>query len=250
MKLPYDDGHQRRRIYLVRHGHALGSSVNSARYTPDIALTADGIRQAQITRDFLRDVAFDEAWSSDITRAQQTAQIILEPHSLGASSSPAFREFHVDLMDALRQGGTDMNARLRSFAYDTWNAGVPDAKAFGVGEAYRGYADRAFEAIDRLVLDARGTTMLLVAHGGFNRAMLCWATGSQDLAAFGTFEQGYCSVNVIDVDVDVAARRIVRRHVRMTNYTAWDPSKRTQRMIDTEVLAGSVSSLISKLEAS
>jgi broad specificity phosphatase PhoE len=248
MQLPYDEGHTRRRIYLVRHGHAMGADEKSARYGTDLALTAHGIVQAEATRDFLRDVPFDEAWSSDITRAQETAHILLQAHTLELRTSPAYREIAVDLSTAL-QRGDDVKARLRRFAYDLWSAGEPDARIFGVGEIYREYCDRVFTAMDALVLDMTGSILLLVAHSGFNRAALCWATGSTSLAAFGALEQDHCCVNILDADVDLANRRIVRRHVRLANFTPLDPDKRKLRLTDTEVMAEKVASLIAGLHA-
>ena len=89
MQLPYDETHTRRRLYLIRHGHAIGAGENSARYTPDVTLTERGILQAQAARDFLRDVPFDEAWSSDMTRAQETARLLLQLHpGLHLQSAP------------------------------------------------------------------------------------------------------------------------------------------------------------------
>jgi len=248
MQLPYDEGHTRRRIYLVRHGHAMGEGEKAARYTTDVTLTAHGIMQAEATRDFLRTVPFDEAWSSDITRAQQTAGIILQAHALELQTSAAYREIAVDLSTAL-QRGDDENARFRAFAYDLWGAGEPGARIFGTGESYREYCDRVFQAMEALALNASGNVVLLAAHGGFNRAALCWATGSTSLAAFGAFEQDHCGVSIVDADVDLSTRRIVRRHVRLANYTAWDPEKRNLRLTDTEIMAEKVSSLIAKMQA-
>lgn len=248
MQLPYDEGHTRRRIYLVRHGHAMGEGEKSARYSTDVTLTAHGIVQAEATRDFLRAVPFDEAWSSDITRSQETARILLQAHALELQTSAAFREIAVDLTTAL-QRGDDAKARLRTFAYDLWSAEEPDARIFGVGEIYREYCDRAFMAMDALVLDMTGNILLLVAHSGFNRAALCWATGSTSLAAFGAMEQDHCCVNIIDADVDVPNRRIVRRHVRLANFTPLDPDKRKLRLTDSEVMAEKVSSLIARMHA-
>lgn len=246
MQLPYDVGHVRRRIYLVRHGHAMGEGEKSARYTPDVTLTSHGLLQAESTRDFLRTVPFDEAWSSDLTRAQQTARIIMQAHPIELRTSQAYREIAVDLALALQRDG-DANERLRAFAYDLWSAETAGARIFGVGESYREYCDRAFRAMEDLVLNAAGNTLLLVAHGGFNRAALCWAAGSTSLSAFGAFDQDHCGVSIVDVDVDLEQRRIVRRHVRLTNFTAWSPDKRDLLHIDTEAMAEKVSSLIASL---
>ncbi|THD00679.1 hypothetical protein B1810_23640 [Panacagrimonas perspica] len=226
----------------------MGEGEKSARYTTDVTLTPHGIAQAEATRDFLRGVPFDEAWSSDITRAQQTAGIILQAHRVELQISPAYREIAVDLSTALKRGD-DEKSRLRAFAYDLWSAAEPGARIFGTGDSYREYCDRVFEAMEALVLDATGNTVLLAAHGGFNRAALCWATGSTSLAAFGAFEQDHCGVSIVDADIDLSTRRIVRRHVRLTNFTAWDPDKRNLRSTDVEVMAEKVASLIAKMKA-
>lgn len=249
MQLPYDETHTRRRIYLVRHGHAIGGGANSARYTSDVTLTEQGTRQAEAARDFLRDVPFDEAWASDMTRAQQTAGIILQAHAgLELQISPLYREIGVDLAAAVAHGEGDARERLRSFAYQLWRAEEPGARLFGVGDSYREYADLAFKTMDALALDAKGHTVLLATHGGFIRAALCWATRSTTLAGFGAFDQDHCGVTLIDVDVDLPNQRVLRQHVRLANFTALDPDKRNLRRIDTEVMAEQISALVAKLK--
>jgi broad specificity phosphatase PhoE len=249
MQLPYDQTHTRRRIYLMRHGHAIGAGANSARYTPDVRLTEQGIRQAQAARDFLREVPFDEAWSSDMTRAQETARIVLEAHpGLELRTSPAYREIGVDLAQAVTHGEGEGRERLRAFAYHLWRADEPGARLFAVGEPYREYAERVFQTMDALALDADGHTLLLATHGGFIRAALCWATRSTQLSAFGAFDQDHCGITILDVDVDVPARRVLRHHVRLANFSALDPDKRNLRRIDTEVMAEQISALVAKLQ--
>ncbi|MCC2657531.1 MAG: phosphoglycerate mutase [Panacagrimonas sp.] len=251
MQLPYDETHTRRRIYLVRHGHAIGQGANSARYTPDVTLTPQGTRQAEAARDFLSQVPFDEAWSSDMTRAQQTAGIILQAHpGLALQTSPAYREIGIDLAQAVAHGQGGLNERLHAFAYQLWHADEPGARIFGVGDFYREYADRAFETMNALALDATGHTVLLATHGGFIRAAMCWATRSASLSAFGAFDQDHCGITVLDVDIDAASRRVLRHHVRLANFTALDPDKRNLRRIDSEVMAEQISALVDRLKGS
>lgn len=224
----------------------MGDGEQSARYTPAVTLTAHGIEQAEATRDFLAGIAFDEAWSSDITRAEQTAGIILQRQSVPLQTSPRFREITVDLSTA-QERGVDEADRKRTFAYDLWRAGEPGARIFGAGQSYREYSDGVFAALDHLALNAEGSIVLLVAHGGFNRAALCWATGSSSLAAFGSLEQDHCGISIVDVDIDTQARRVLRKHVRLANFTAWDPAKQNLRLSDTEMMADKVASLIAQL---
>lgn len=245
MDLPYD-GCIRRRIYLVRHGHALGDSESSARYSTDISLTPRGLREAEAMRDFLQDVPFDEAWSSDISRSHQTARIILQHHRLSLQASPAYREIDVDLSVSLRNGGGDINQRLQYFAYQLWRADVAGARLFDSGDSFEEYFDRARSAIEQLALNASGRTLLLVAHSGFNRVALCWAIGAP-VSAMAAFEQDPCCLNVLDIDIDPATQRIVRRHVRLANFSPVDPAKRDLRLTDGEESAGKVAELLKKL---
>lgn len=245
MELPFD-GFIRRRIYLVRHGHALGDGESSARYSTDISLTPRGVREAEAMRDFLRDVPLDEAWSSDISRSHETARIILQQHSLNLQASPSYREIAADLSTSLRGGSGDINQRLQSFAYQLWRADVAGARLFDSGDSFEEYFTRASAAIEELALKASGRTLLLVAHSGFNRVALCWAVGAP-LSALAAFEQDPCCLNVLDIDIDPATQRIVRRHVRLANFSPVDPAKRELRLTDGEESAGKVAELLKKL---
>jgi probable phosphoglycerate mutase len=245
MQLPYD-GFIRYRIYLVRHGHALGGGEKSARYATDISLTPRGVAEAEAMRDFLRDVPFDEAWSSDISRSQETAGIVLQGRALELQTSPAYREIATDPSMALRKGQGDINAQLQNFAYQLWRANVPEARLFDNGDSFGEYFNRVSSAMEQFVLAASGRTLLLVAHSGFNRAALCWAVGAP-LSSFGAFEQDTCCLNILDIDVDPANRKIMRRHLRLANFSPLHPAKSALLLTDSEESAQKMTELLEKL---
>lgn len=223
----------------------MGGDEKSARYSIDITLTPEGIAQAQAARDFLREVRFHDAWSSHIGRAQETARIILEGRSLGLKTSSALQEVTFDLRETFGRDG-DLTSQLRGFAYDMWRAGDADARVFGVGESYSDFCTRAAQTMQDLCVAPSGaTTTLLVTHGGFIRAVLCWATGAP-IQAFGTFDQDHCGVSIVDADVDLEARTIIRRHVRLMNSTPLDPDKRKHQLIDMEVMSEQLGSILRK----
>jgi broad specificity phosphatase PhoE len=68
--------------------------------------------------------------------------------------------------------------------------------------------------MDRLYADD-WHTILVVLHGGVNRAVLSWAIGGPG-AFFGHFEQSPACINIIDGD----PQRFI---VRTVNFTAYDP---------------------------
>ncbi len=72
------------KLILVRHGE---SEANIAHVINDdpirvVPLTERGVRQAAMTAELLREVPFTHAYTSEFTRAQETARILLRDHGL------------------------------------------------------------------------------------------------------------------------------------------------------------------------
>ncbi len=85
-------------LYLIRHAEPEVSFTQS-----DPPLTRLGIRQAEVTRDFLAVRPVDHCYSSPTRRAMQTAAIIAAPYGLAPipldGLGPAYRL--ADTIDAL-----------------------------------------------------------------------------------------------------------------------------------------------------
>ena len=63
-------------MYFIRHGESAGNKENRFRGRYDFPLNENGIRQAKALRDTLREIPFDAIYSSPLSRALQTAQIL------------------------------------------------------------------------------------------------------------------------------------------------------------------------------
>jgi len=231
MKLPFD-GHFRRRLYLVRHGQAAASQAGHGVYGDAISLTEAGAREAQVMCDALAGVTLDEAWCSDINRAQETARIILAPHRIEATASEQFTEMRGDIAAALSQD-LPKEQKLGRFAYSLWQE-ESGARFFG-GDDLREYMDRVAKTLESLVRETRASNVLIVSHSGFQRAALCWVLDAIPLS-LAKLEQDSCCLNILDVDVSEHGD-ILRKHVRLANYTPTDPVKIANRLTDGERLA-------------
>ena len=69
-------------IYIIRHGKTERNQANVLQGRSDYPLNDEGIRQAEAAADRLRNIRFDHVFSSPLTRAVQTAKIVvpdLEP---------------------------------------------------------------------------------------------------------------------------------------------------------------------------
>lgn len=80
------------RFYLVRHGETEWNVQQKMQGHKDSPLTPHGINQAKALGDKLKNVAFTHVFSSDLFRAQRTAEIIAADRHLAVKTSALLRE--------------------------------------------------------------------------------------------------------------------------------------------------------------
>ncbi len=187
-------------------------------------LTDEGRRQAETAAAALRDVRFDRVLTSGLPRTLTTAEIVAP--DLDLEIHPELREIESGEIRGLTQEEVQM---MMTTAF---RGVVPlDARFLG-GETIASLLDRVLPEVDALLADASWDVVLLVLHGGVNRAILSRAiTGERTF--LGGFEQTPGCVNVLDVDADGAFV------VRGVNFTAYDPAHvRAPRLTTMEQLWG------------
>ena len=111
----------------------------------------------------------------------------------------------------------------------TWRAMPPPDAAFLGGETVGSLVERVGRAMERIQADDGWDTLLLVAHGGTNRAILSAALAGEG-AFFGQLEQSAACINILDVGAD-----FVVRAVNLTPYDLVHEGPRTttlERMVD------------------
>jgi len=189
----------RRRIYLLRHA-AVAYFVDGRPLRPEtVELTAEGEEQARATAEALSGVPFDRVITSGLPRTLATARIVAP--GLEAESWPELRE--------LESGRLSDHAEheLESLFVNAFANVVPEEARFLGGETIGALFDRVVPALDRLVADRSWDVVLVVAHGGVNRAILSHAlTGNRTF--LGNLEQAPGCINVLDVGEDWIVRAV------------------------------------------
>lgn len=134
-------------FYLVRHGETDWNNQGLLQGHTDIALNAEGVRQAQGLSQFLKQSPFDigRVISSDLQRARATAEIALPEKSIDVDSR--FREVFLGKAE-----GTDRHKMRETFGHkliDQWLSENPiDFLAhFPEGESRRQGVDRFKEGL-------------------------------------------------------------------------------------------------------
>ncbi len=163
-------------IYLIRHGETDGNAADLAQGHFDAPLNAQGKVQAGLLGARLKDWDVDAVYSSDSTRALQTAEPFLSfRDELTLETSSDLREkFYGELENSswhrLRDDDPEMAARLR----DPRTA--PDVR-FPGGETDHDHFERVARFIDRIVdRHDEDATILVFTHGGsikFAAAHMC-----------------------------------------------------------------------------
>ena len=151
------------KLILIRHGE---STYNlEKRYTgqTDVPLTEKGITQAQITADYiLKNYKIDAVYSSDLSRAVDTAKPIAEPLGLTIKTDARLREIYAGKWQGL------LFSEVREVYPDDYAAYKVDreiSKTTG-GEGMADVRERALRAVLDIVEENPGKTVLVSAHNG------------------------------------------------------------------------------------
>jgi broad specificity phosphatase PhoE len=169
---PGMDGYSDMRVYFVRHGESVANVEDTFSSTdPAIhPLTHTGVEQVAELAETLKTVTFEAAFCSDLLRAVQTVEILLNGRGLEYRVDQRLREHNMGVFD----GRSDKSAwdALRELVRIWDEDGQTEVEPDG-GESLDVLQERFFTFIDDLVRDAKNddAIILIVAHVG-----LFWST--------------------------------------------------------------------------
>ncbi|MEH6436336.1 histidine phosphatase family protein [Massilia sp. DD77] len=156
-------------MLLIRHGETAWNAERRLQGHLDIALNAEGERQAAALAAALAGEPIDRIVSSDLQRARQTAEAIVRARPAGGlvlEQDPALRERCYGGFEGLLY--SEIADRF-PLDFAAWQARHVDAKlppGTNQGESFRQFFERVTEAIARHAAGHPGKTLALVAHGG------------------------------------------------------------------------------------
>jgi phosphoserine phosphatase len=198
--------HQGTRVVLIRHGQSTYNVLGLYQGCSDESILTEKGRNAAInTGTYLKGLEFDAIYSSPLQRAQQTAREILK------AMSPTTDPNTIHISDLLKETNLPMWEGL-SFKqvraefpdkYRTWKQRPhefcmelpysPPLYFYPALDLYRRVQQFWQEILPRHI----GQTLLIVAHGGTNRALIHTAIGVTP-DRYHDMEQSNCGVSIID----------------------------------------------------
>jgi alpha-ribazole phosphatase/probable phosphoglycerate mutase len=181
------------RLYLIRHGQVDKVRPRSYNGQSDVPLSPLGRQQMERLADWAASTGLSAVYCSDLQRTRQGADVVGRRCAVPVSATPLLREKHFGRWEGLtyEEAEEQFPVEWRAWLADPSAARPPE------GETYREVEARVVPFVRRLVLDHAGQSVLILAHGGVNRVIVCRALGLPMQRVFG-IEQDYACVNRID----------------------------------------------------
>jgi len=160
------------RLVLVRHGQSLWNLQNRFTGWVDVPLTEAGEAEARAAGTRLAGQRFDVAYTSALTRAQETLRLIVETAALDV---PVIRDAALNERDYGDLAGLDKAATAERYGAEQvhiWRRSFDVAPPGG--ESLKDTAARTLPFFERAVLEdiRAGRDVLVVAHGNSNRSIV------------------------------------------------------------------------------
>lgn len=155
------------KLYIIRHGETDWNKAFRLQGQSDVPLNEYGRQLARITADALKDIAFDVIYSSPLSRALETAQIIRRERQVPIITDERLKEISFGADEGKSKDELGEHFSNFFFAPDKF---VPSQG----GESYETVCRRAEDFFRDQIEPLRKTakTVLIAAHGTMNKALM------------------------------------------------------------------------------
>jgi alpha-ribazole phosphatase/probable phosphoglycerate mutase len=181
------------RLYLLRHGETQSNIEQRYQGQGNSPLSELGIEESTELSKALQSEPIKAFYSSDLTRAHETAKIVAEPHGLQVKKLPGMKERFYGEWENLT---FDEIKKKYPEIYETWLMDPAKAKIPG-SETLEELQSRGVETIESTIKNHDGETICIVGHGGINR-MILFHYMNLDLNNFWRIRQDNCCLNIIE----------------------------------------------------
>jgi broad specificity phosphatase PhoE len=183
------------RIFLIRHGETLWNREQRCQGFTDIELSDKGVEQAhRLARHLGKTAKLSAVYSSDLSRARKTAEIIAEEQKLVVRTDPRLREMNQGKIEGnkLYEMLAHYPALLEHWMKEPADAVMPD------GESITQLQTRAWQAFEEIIELHKDETIAVVAHNLCNTMILCKIL-DLDLNKFRRIKQSSACLNEIEI---------------------------------------------------
>ncbi|MGN0305811.1 MAG: histidine phosphatase family protein [Lachnospiraceae bacterium] len=181
-------------IYMIRHGQTQWNKEKRLQGRSDIPLNEYGIRLAEVTALALESIPFTRIYTSPLSRAKETARILLHNRSTAIIEDDrllemSFGEGEGERIDTIY---AQPQSQIYNFIHDPQNY-LPPAG----GESFEQLYSRCHSFLREVVLPAEASCdyMMIVAHGALIRGLI-HAINGRPTKDFWITTHKNCSVTI------------------------------------------------------
>lgn len=158
-------------IFLARHGESDWNVAKRFQGHSDRPLTERGRQQAHALADLVAAQEIDAVYTSPLSRARETAEIVAARTGLEPVALLELREVDTGSWSGLSRA--DVEARFPE-GFTRWRSG---GSGWEDGESYEEMAERVIGALRTIAEDHPDGRVLIISHGGPIRAIHAAAEG-------------------------------------------------------------------------
>jgi probable phosphoglycerate mutase len=160
-------------IFLIRHAEAEGNIYRRANGHYNGLITERGYKQIERLRTRFEDIQIDAIYSSDLSRARDTAEALSEPRGLEINLTEMLREVNMGVWEDVAWGEIeysypDMNDKFGS---------NPELWSVDGGESYEHIKARMSNFLREAAKRHDGGSIAVFSHGFAIRSLMCLLEG-------------------------------------------------------------------------
>lgn len=177
-------------LWLIRHGETDWNRNRIFQGHQDVPLNENGQQQAFALVEALGDVTFTAIYSSDLTRAIQTAKPLAKHLGLEIQREKKLREIHVGLYEGIpvEEVITENPEWVKRFREGDPSFLIPGGESMGE------FSDRVLNALESIAHRYQGQRVAVVTHGGAIGSALRRAYNDPNRRQFMTPNCGVCKL--------------------------------------------------------
>ena len=149
-------------IYIVRHGESVGNLNHIVSGHTDHDLTLFGVKQAIELGKRFRNITFDKVFSSDLTRARKTAELIVAGRNLTIATTEKLRELYFGDLEG--KPTSEFHTLFDSWNKLSYKARLKQRQAWNI-ESEESVKNRFITYLYEIATSYPGQTLLVSTHG-------------------------------------------------------------------------------------
>jgi len=217
------------KIYLIRHAEAEGNIYRRAHGHYNGLVTERGYRQIERLKKRFENIHIDAIYSSDLTRASETATALSEPHGLPINKTVMLREVNLGEWEDMSWGDIEYNYREMNEKFEK----DPDRWNINGSETYEDVKTRMNSFITETAKRHHGETIALFSHGFAIRSLMCLLEGidSNETSKMPYFDNTAVTCLIYNhdkfkVEDKGSTIHLEKEHSTLENQTWWREEKR------------------------